>query len=283
MEQDNNKVAVVGFSKKSSPLEPVWPSTHRALLPISGKAIVIHVIETLMGLGYKHIRIAGSLQQWAVRKVIGDGAEWGITIRYSDLESEDLKGECLATYGECLYALGDKFDMSFSTLNEENIDLLNGINNLYKNDISSVFDYHQTNLNVIKQINKFNIPGARIHSDNAFADWNNKISPSAYIGKNTFIGKHNYISNNVSLEENCILSHGVLIGKNTKLKNVTVLTNSSIGANLALSDCVITPLGIFDFNDRFWPIQDSHIITKTRNNKEDITGLPTLNKEVTAL
>ena len=38
---------IIDFSGKTSPLEPHWPATHRAMLPVCGKALIIHLVESL--------------------------------------------------------------------------------------------------------------------------------------------------------------------------------------------------------------------------------------------
>ncbi|MDH3553953.1 MAG: hypothetical protein OER22_15185, partial [Gammaproteobacteria bacterium] len=60
-------IAVIGFSAAASPLEPAWPSTHRALLPVAGKPLIVHLVEKLASDGIRHLRIAGSIQQHAAR------------------------------------------------------------------------------------------------------------------------------------------------------------------------------------------------------------------------
>jgi len=282
-----DKIAVIGFTKDIAPLDPVWPSTHRALLPVCGKALIIHQIEKLVALGIKHIRIAGSIQQWAVRKRIKDGSEWGVKIRYSDLHADDLKTECIASTGSCVFLLGDQLG---TTHNKEEIHNQSNDNNIvhivsnstgianrnYLNEIKTVEDYHLANIYMIKNPKEFNLNGAQIHNDNAYMDWDSYIAPDAFIGKNVFVSKHCKISSLARLESNCMLSHGVIIGRGTKLRNVTVLTNCVIAPNLAIENCVITSQGMFDFNGKYWPFLDTHQLEASRDNREALTGLPSV-------
>jgi len=282
-----DKIAVIGFTKEIAPLDPVWPSTHRALLPVCGKALIIHQIEKLVAHGIKHIRIAGSIQQWAVRKRIKDGSEWGVKIRYSDLHADDLKTECIASTGNCVYLLGDQLGSNYNNEDIRNesedtnvVQITSNATDIsrknYLNEIKTVEDYHLANVNMIKNSKQFNLNGAQIHNDNAYMDWDSYIAPDATIGKNVFVSKHCKISSLARLESNCILSHGVVVGRGTKLRNVTVLTNCVIAPNLAIENCVITSSGMFDFNGKYWPFHDTHQLDASRDNREALTGLPSI-------
>ena len=91
MQEDTKPpIAVIGFSDQASPLEPLWPSTHRSLMSIAGKSLIIYLIEQLADAGIRHVRIAGSIQQYAVRRRLRCGREWGMTVRYSALHGEEL-------------------------------------------------------------------------------------------------------------------------------------------------------------------------------------------------
>jgi len=294
-ENQPSSIAIIGFTKEMSPLDPLWPSTHRALIPVCGKALIIHQIEKILSLGIKHIRIAGSIQQWAVRKRIKDGSEWGVKIRYSDLHANDLKTECLVSVGNCVFMMGDQLGSGFSSRNLHHSDEKNsetGLFNIkpsqldsnlfnqhsaYKNPIKTIEEYHQANIHVVKNSKEFNLNGAKIHNDNAFMDWDSHIAPDAYIGKNVFVSKHCNVSRLARLEDNCVLSHGVVIGQGTKLRNVTVLTNCEIAPNLAIENSIITSSGMFDFNGKYWPFMNEGKLGVTRDNREALTGLPSVN------
>jgi len=302
MDTQRPTIAVIGFSSQSSPLEPAWPSTHRAVLPIVGKALIVHSIEILIRLGIKHIRVAGSIQQYAVEKRLGDGKEWDVTIRYSDLHHTDLLTQTLLEKKHCLFILGDQMHSinighpwlatsgnqvatinpgehtALWTLTKGEITQLSllGLSSLkYKSfPISSCFDFHQANrLAVSNALTGISLPGKAIR-DNCVTDWDTSISRSAHLGAGTFIGKHCKIGNRVTLESNCILGAGVVLSGDTHLKNVTVLPNTYVGRNIRLQNAVVSPIGIFDLENNFWPIHEQSVLTRSRANKENITGLP---------
>lgn len=295
-------IAVIGFSDKSSPLEPLWPSTHRALLPIAGKALIVHLVEQLVEAGVRHLRIAGSIQQYAVRNRLGDGSEWGVTVRYSDLHGDDLRMECLLASGNCLYMLGDVLNHGdLQTLVQRRDydalqpDLyydaagmwqlrdghacgyslgLGGGELPYENALVSVADYHDANLRAAQGLlPRLNLPGTRIHSA-AIADWKTQIANDAFVGADVFIGKHGKIGSLARLERNCILSNGVIVDSGVRIENVSVLPNCYVGRSISLRDAVLGPGGVLGLNGAFWPIDDTRVLGSTRDNREALTGIP---------
>jgi len=258
-----NEIAIIGFSHLMSPIPNAWPSTHRALLPLAGKPMIIHQIEWLARTGFKEIRISGSIQQLAARRVLSNGEQWGLSIKYSDLSPDDIKAECLALGREYIYVICDEL-------------LLNSNQDItHSNKIESAEEYHLANLLVLNNPSDYVIPGAKIHNSNAHSDWNSMISSDAYIGENVFIGKNSQVNNLAQLKKNCILSEGVLIGKRTVLENVTVLPNCKISSDLIISNCIITSSGIIDFDGIYYNFKDSDYLRQSRSNNEITTGMPT--------
>jgi len=294
-------IAVIGFSDRASPLEPLWPSTHRALVPIAGKPLIIHLIEQLAEAGIRHVRIAGSIQQYAVRKRLRDGCEWGVTVRYSDLHGDDLRMECLASSGECLFLLGDELQYAnFAVLarRQRQQQLLADANAgaglwqlhngeqrgyslrttcgqcTYINELASAHDYHLANIRAAQGLlPMLNIPGSKIHR-HAVADWNCRVASNAYIGKSVFIGKHSKVGKLARLEEDCVLSNGVIVSNGTRLRNVSVLPNCFVGRNASIRDAILGPTGYLGFDGRFTPVENPSVVGETRESQEQLTGIP---------
>lgn len=303
IDRSNMPIAIIGFSDRASPLEPLWPSTHRALIPIAGKAVIVHLIEQLVRVGIRHVRIAGSIQQFAVRKRLGSGCEWGITIRYSDLHGGDLRTECLASAGECLFLLGDEFHYADLNVlaqpddaNNIEADLVSGVGfyrlrdgrlcrypldavstaETYSNELASVREYHLANIRAAQGLLPgLNLPGSNIHQ-HAFADWKCDVSANAFIGAGVFIGKHGKVGKLVRLEDDCVLSNGVIIQSGARLKNVTVLPNCFVGQSMSIRDSVLGPEGYFSLDGKFSPVDDPGLLASTRDNQEHLTGIPSL-------
>ncbi len=296
-------IAVIGFSDQASPLEPLWPGTHRALLPIVGKSLIVHLIEQLADAGIRHVRIAGSIQQYAVRNRLRCGREWGVTIRYSDLHGEDLLAEGLTTSDHCLYLIGDHlYDVDFRTIVESSsgrsevlaeldtfeaglwsvedgvlkgysLDALSSSPS-YMNALTSVGDYHYVNLRALRgTLPRLSLPGAAFHRS-AIADWQSGVSPDARIGKHVFIGKHSRVGGLARLDSDCVLANGVVVAGGAVLKSVSVLPNCYIGSRMSIRDVVLGPDGVLGLDGSFWPVRNVDYLGATRDNLERRTGLP---------
>ncbi len=295
-------MTVIAFGNHASPMEEAWPSTHRAMFPIAGKALIVRVIEQLQSLGIKHVRVAGSIQQFAVRQRLKQGDEWGISVRYSDLHGPDLRMQTLAEFGRCLYLRADALhvfdlehlaDAQFSLVREaDKRDANSGCwamtsegtafssmreissSPYQQNQILRVEAFHQANLNAASGAwEGLHMPGARI-AERATIDWDSDISHSAGIGDEVFVGRHCKISRRVQLHGKCVIGNGTVIMPKAELHNVTVLPNCFIGPGVKLRDAVVTPVGLYDLYGKFWAANDSSAFGRTRHNDESTTGLP---------
>ncbi len=295
-------IAVIGFSSAASPLEPAWPSTHRALLPVAGKPLVVHLVEQLARGGIRHLRIVGSIQQWAVRQRLGDGSEWGATVRYSDLHDADLRTQTLLEHGHCLYFHGDNLHVGdFSAFQAAGraytIDpaartelsaywrlgptgaarysIAAATGSSYIHDpMMTVRSYHAANLDAaLFSSSSLLLPGRNVRPGVAI-DWDSQLAPDVFLGENIVIGKHCRLDRRVRLDARCVLGNGVVIGRDSHLRNVSVLPNTYIGAGTRLRDAVVTPQGIFALDGKFLPTPDHAVIGRARGNQEHRTGIP---------
>lgn len=295
-------IAVIGFSPAASPLEPAWPSTHRALLPIAGKPLIVHLVEQLASSGIRHLRIAGSIQQFAVRQRLRDGQEWGVTVRYSDLHGADLKMQTLLEHEHCLYLCGDHLHIgNFSTIqpsgrphlaNPADGSELSAYWKLWptgparysiavttrspyvRDPLTTVRSFHAANLDAASRgSGSLSLPGRAIKPGVAI-DWDSYLAPDVVLDKSITIGKHCRIERRVCLGALCVIGNGVVIGRDSHLRNVSVLPNTYMGARTRLRDAVVTPLGIFDLDGNFLPTEDRTVIGRVRGNVERRTGIP---------
>jgi len=99
-------VLAAGFGKRMRPLTDRIP---KPLLPVAGKPLIEYALERLAGAGIKRVVINLGHLGHKIREQLGDGAHWGLEIRYS-VEREE---EPLETAGGILKALpllgGDPF------------------------------------------------------------------------------------------------------------------------------------------------------------------------------
>jgi len=294
-------IAVIGFSAAASPLEPAWPSTHRALLPVAGKPLIVHLVEQLAIGGIRHLRIAGSIQQYAVRQRLRDGQEWGMTVRYSDLHDADLRMQTLLEHGQCLYLCGDNLHLgdfseispagnarvadpmarsdlsaywSLSSAGPACYDIAAATRRPYAREpLLTPRSYHDANVVVATGGTSLLVPG-RTAKPGVAIDWDCYLAPDVLFGEGITIGKHCRLDRRVRLDTPCVLSNGVIVARDTRLGNVSVLPNTYIGVGTRLRDAVVTPLGIFDLDGRFWRTRDRTVIGRARSNAEQRTGIP---------
>ncbi len=294
----SGKVVVLGFSQNQMPLFPIWPSTHRAMLPVAGKPIIVHVLEQLHEAGIRHVRIAGGVEQSAVKSRLGDGTEWGMTLRYSDLKGEDLLLQTVLQFGQCAYVTGDELHLFESSIMDNAMPAFKPYrssgfhssghwstadnclaNQLWGNrgdyscvPMSSIEQYHGANIAAASgRYPTLTLPGTR--SGAQVIDWKTRIGRGVSMGTGVFLGKHCQLGSRSVLDSDCVLSNGVIVGPGCELKNMVVLPNTHIAANVKLNDAVAGPSGLFDLSGRYWPLDDV-FLRASRNNHERLTGLP---------
>ncbi|MBT8145289.1 MAG: hypothetical protein KJN90_00460 [Gammaproteobacteria bacterium] len=297
---DNIKIAVIGFSDAASPLEPTWPSTHRALLPVAGKAVIVHLVEQLSNVGIRHLRIAGSIQQFAVRARLGSGQEWGATVRYSDLYGADLFTQTLIERGNCLYILGDQMLAvekmlaslrktrptatvpgkcefpAYWQLSSEGALCWKLTDDFFGNtsQLKTTEDFHHANLLAADSESiGLNLPGY-VRDSKVNVGWDTYIHPNSEIDEGVTIGSQCYIGSRVSLRAPCVIGDGSVIDSGAILQNTSVLPNCFVGSRTRLRDSIITPRAIFDLHGNFWQVRDPSMIGRSRSNQESKTGLP---------
>ncbi|MEL7313107.1 MAG: NDP-sugar synthase [Pseudomonadota bacterium] len=296
------EIAVIGFSRQDSPIDPLWPGTHRALLPIAGKPAIMHLIEQLADCGIRHVRVAGSIQQYAVRSRLRCGREWGVTIRYSDLGTDELVLECLANDTSCLMVYGDHLhDIDFQQIANrpsETVEIDNakamlpgiwGLENdaprLVRlvtpqckrksvNPLSTPMDFLRANVMAAGlRTENFNVPGAPLHPT-AIVDWDASVSRTAGIGKHVFVGKHCHVGALARLDRRCVLSNGVFVASGARLSDVVVLPNTYVGPLVRIRRGILSDIGLLAMDGRFWPVRDQSYLGATRSNCESRTGVP---------
>lgn len=296
-------VAVIGFSGAASPLEAAWPSTHRALLPVAAKPLIVYLVEQLARGGIRHLRIAGSIQQVAVRRRLGDGREWGVTIRYSDLHDSDLRTQTLLERGDCLYLAGDQFHVAdFSVAADpeafQPADLearharaahwVAGPGGAarcalaslpaagYRNEpLLTVAGFHAAGLDAAAGRAGAITPPGRALRPGVTVDWDTRLARDVVLGEPVLVGKHCRLGRGVRLEGDCVVGHGSVISRGSRLLNVTVLPNTYLGPGTRLRDAVVAPQGAFALDGAFLPSPDPAVIGRARGNAEARTGIPT--------
>lgn len=292
---DVSHPVVIDFTNLTSPFEQLWPTTHRALLPVVGKPVLIHVLERLRNRGFRHFRIARHLQQPFVRHRLGNGEEWGLKLRYSDLAGDELVEETVAVFGRCLYLYGDELldprvDLDAPASKDDVPDInapgmyslraggegyeVERLRTGQSKRLSCVADYHRLSFRLCADFaDGDTLPGAQLHRS-AQLDWKTVIAPDVLVGGSCFVGKHCRIDRGAFLEKNCVLGNGVYVDKKARLSNCVVLPNTYVGKQVVLRDCVVGAQGVVHVSGQFAEAASPAVLRKTRANEETKTGLP---------
>ena len=288
---------LIGFSSTKSPFEELWPGTHKSLLPLLGKPIVVHLIERLRNQGYRHFRVARHLQQTFIQNRLGDGHEWGVRISYSDLEMGALLSQSLAEFCSVLVVRADevlfpiphlacpqvcKYEHAIEDAKPGYycLDLAGGVSNYAPfpdsatSPICSAADYLLISFeHCLELSDELTIPGAKIHRD-AQADWGAHFASDVLVGANCYVGKHCEVSQGAVLESNCVLGNGVFIDQSARLKNCVVLPNTYIGENVKLRDCIVSAKGALHVGGEFIRVKDATVLTHSRHATHRSLGVP---------
>lgn len=80
-------ILAAGFGKRMLPLTEHTP---KPLLAVAGKPLIVHHIERLAAAGFRQLVINHAHLGAQIEQALGDGAQWGVTIRYS-AEPEPLE------------------------------------------------------------------------------------------------------------------------------------------------------------------------------------------------
>lgn len=82
-------------------MRPLTDHTPKPLLKAGGKPLIVWHLEKLAAAGFKDILINIAWLGWQIPEALGDGAQWGIRLRYSDEQAEPA----LETAGGIIKAL----------------------------------------------------------------------------------------------------------------------------------------------------------------------------------
>lgn len=97
-------VLAAGFGRR---MRPLTDNTPKPLLQVAGKPLIEHTLERLAAAGVKRVVINLGHLGHQIRERLGDGAHWGLEIRYS-VEREDEPLETAGGIVKALPLLGDE-------------------------------------------------------------------------------------------------------------------------------------------------------------------------------
>jgi MurNAc alpha-1-phosphate uridylyltransferase len=83
--------AMVLAAGRGERMRPLTDEVPKPLLPVRGKPLIVHHLERLAGCGVRDVVINVAWLGDRIRAALGDGAAFGVSIRYSDEGSQALE------------------------------------------------------------------------------------------------------------------------------------------------------------------------------------------------
>lgn len=105
--------AMILAAGRGERMRPLTDHTPKPLLPVAGKPLIVRTIERLAAAGIRHIVINHAHLGAQIEQALGDGAAWGVQIRYS----AEGEGHALDTGGGIRRALPLLGDAPFLVIN----------------------------------------------------------------------------------------------------------------------------------------------------------------------
>lgn len=96
--------AMILAAGRGERMRPLTDRTPKPLLEVNGKALIVHLIERLRDSGFDDLVINHAHLGAQIEAALGDGARWGVCIRYS---AEDIALETAGGIAQALPLLGD--------------------------------------------------------------------------------------------------------------------------------------------------------------------------------
>lgn len=103
--------AMILAAGRGERMRPLTDATPKPLLPVGGKPLIVWHLERLAAAGFKEVVINHAHLGQQIEEMLGDGSQWGITIRYSPEPS------ALETAGGIVNALSLLGDAPFLVVN----------------------------------------------------------------------------------------------------------------------------------------------------------------------
>ncbi len=116
--------AVILAAGRGTRLEPVTSDISKCMLPIVGKPLIAHILNTVKDAGIEEIILIVGYKKEKIKDHFGDGSNHGLSIQYID--QKEMKGTA--------HAIGmAKINTDFLVLNGDTLISSEDINNIVKN------------------------------------------------------------------------------------------------------------------------------------------------------
>jgi mannose-1-phosphate guanylyltransferase/phosphomannomutase len=253
-------------------LAPLTDHTCPAMLPIVGKPLVVHAIESLVAAGVREIVVAASDRAHQIEKELGNGSRFGATVRIVLTRGNEGFDAVAARLGsqmgnEYLAMHADVLRSSFvgrflslasarpertlrATVNGQSCGLwrvqrghewnaqdveVPGASAL---PIDSLQAFHQANISALHgEFTGLIVPGRQLPTNiivrrQASLPWDLQHDGPVFAGQNSSV------KSGCALHDGVVLSDNVVIDSKTTLRNTVILPNTYVGPMVELENAV---------------------------------------------
>jgi hypothetical protein len=241
-------------------LAPIMDDTPVAMLPIAGKAIIDHVVETIATRGPARISVCVdpndkltpahvTRQRWTTAAITVEQAAPRTTKRRTLV----LRGDILpspAILSRALDEIGSTGDLTHD-LSMDGIWLLPESSavpswgemlriarqeDVFLPDIAA---YHRLALRAARGEFTDLQPGGWVSVDGIRMGFRARVETRRALGRGVEIGAHAFVDRNVTLGDNVVLGAGAYVARDCRLENVVVLPNTFVSRGFVARGAVI--------------------------------------------
>ncbi len=226
-----------------------------AMLPIGNKPLIQIALEELYDVGVRTCTISDDGEQRDLRRFVGDGSRWGLSVTWKDLSTANeaafaaLAGDTtlLAVRGDMLRPFGLLEEALRRSGEQQSADIYTALGvavgihdqgglariswtevtatcRLVPCLVDTVAIYHTANIMALQGL----VPGVRSAG--------RKAPDEIIVGKGSIVLSTQAPEKSVVIGTNCLIERGVRLGR-----NVVVGNNCLIDRDAELEDCVVLP------------------------------------------
>ncbi len=290
--------AILFCDRQGEEFSPLNQWFNPALLPLLGKSLVQHNIESLQRAGAKTIHIVANTHIDRLKEELKNGAQWGVKLNflyskprqdYFSLlkqQGDAISYPCLCSRGDivfknwldCKTKVSANFNVGLATLLlVEPMMVVNRLKWVHLKracetertvdfyQLNSLQEYHTLVLSTVSNRKRAVIhsgkniaPGATIGSMTSVSSKSLHRS-SVYINHRSHVSPYAHLSEAVYIGKNCVIDRGA------RLKNSIVLDDTFVGSSVNLENAVIANNCMYrvDLNQHIF-IDDESVLSSTQ-------------------
>jgi|JI10StandDraft_1071094.scaffolds.fasta_scaffold08038_10 mannose-1-phosphate guanylyltransferase/phosphomannomutase len=262
--------AIVLTDRKADNLGFMLKGRSPAMLPIGNKPLIQITIEELFEAGIRSLTIADDGERRDLRRFVGDGSRWGMTVdwqvqpsvaavRESALAKDKtvvaVRGDMLRPFGlleEAMRRAGEQQSADIYTalgvavalddhsgLERINWQHVSATCRLHPCLIADIAAYHAANMMALQGL----VPGVRSAGrktqDEIIIGKGSRVLSGYAPDKSVVIGNNCFIERGVRLGQNVVIGNGCLVDEDAQLQNCVVLPGTYVGRGTVFSNKVV--------------------------------------------